>query len=346
MDPFDLHLHRVPYGGPFDPSDADRARGSVLAMLQQRFVEAGRVDPTLIALTAEDMVVGEVAEPPAMGEEGKLVAAHLAMARMEGAVRAMRVGEALVGDPMRRTLVLCELDPDTGRWWLAWRAVGQGRGGVGVLRGDGWQIAAGTDPADAPEGLRDWLDPGGWTMTVPEPQWRDTALDLDVQCAFIPVAPDAAPGDHDALARWMEDGVVAHVEQAPSKVRVLVLRPAVFEHWVIDGTLPCGLDDLVRNLVAYGEEPARAAALVALAPITLDGEPARAMQILVERDGYRVERVRPLQVAEDGTVRLPISLGPRRHGPLPEGAQWLGVAPTHDLKVYLRSLPGGPIPDA
>jgi hypothetical protein len=331
-----LPMSRAPLGD-LDPADLEGARQWVIGAVTQRVVQGGGLPPGLRFFTDTALEHVDLSEL-AVGEEDFVGWFFRELSRRPGVRLAFREGEVQLPDGegnRRRSAAVLEVDWEEGRYRLVWRHFGERALHVGVLHGD-WQREEG--PLDELTGtFLDWVDAGGVERGEVREQAQPTELP-DVAAAFaeLPEEPQWAPGplaevvgrvtDHDLVNRGLEG------------VLVLILRGRTVEKWIVEGRLPCTVDDVVRSLTRL--ERCDAAVLIVAGVARVDGEDQRAFIETIECRGQRGQRVVPLEQGADG--RLSASRALYRSLPAPpEGEGWIGVEPEVVLQLAPFTLPGG-----
>lgn len=207
-------------------------------------------------------------------------------------------------------------------WWFAHRPYAM-VDGLSLLRGDGWRQFQGEGPA--PEPFAGILRPKGRAARLlparaPEPKvW--------MQAGEIPAAM-SLPATAVAMAEATRDVVVGKLHRGEAFRNLLVfrVRGRAWEQWLLGDDLPAGGDEMVRWICARGGAPdAVATAEAVLMPI--DGQHERAVRVVAERDGQRVEGAL-LVAPKPGSPLQVVPTGWRwREIVVPEGDGWIGVAP-------------------
>jgi len=336
-----------------DLSDTAAVRDWIKFHAERRISQFGTQHATVRFLSAGLQETGDLQALVEAGQpETALAAIFRQLAARPGVIRRFREGEVLVKDELgmpRRAVGVLEHLPgaDGDSWWVAYRFVVSGDGGVGVLVGN-WieREGAGLEALGKP--FRDWLDagdqealayrltpgsrppkPGDFTVSIAT--WDTSALGDAVAVADL----IGQHTDGEILARGLDHHIV-----------FVVLDGAV-ERWDLHGPPPCSLDDLIRNITAVADY--WAVGLLQPDTVVLEGVERKAVSIYVEMAGRRAKRVLPVTFMPDGTLKgLGVALSDE--GAVPAGEGWIGVEPSVDLNLgrvrSMQSFGGGSMPEA
>jgi len=335
-----------------DLQDTAAVRDWIKFHAERRISRFGTHHPTVRFLSAGLQETGDLQALVEAGQpEAALAAIFHQLAARPGVIRRIREGEVLVNDlgmPRRAVGVLEHLPGDDGdSWWLAYRFVATGDGGVGVLVGD-WIEREGVGLEALGRPFRGWLDTGDQealayrqTPAARPPQPGDFTVSIatwDTSTLGNAVAVADLIGQHtdaEILARGLDHHVV-----------FVVLDGAV-ERWDLHGRPPCSMDDLIRNITGVADY--WAVGLLQPDTVILEGVERKAVSIFVEMAGRRAKRVLAVTFIPDGTLKgLGVALSDE--GEVPAGEGWIGVEPSVDLDLgrvrSARSFGGGSMPEA
>ncbi len=321
-----------------DPADLPGVRLWLLALAAMRVIQEGRLAPGLRFLTGaihEHVDLSDLSEV----DEPYIGWFFRELGRRPGVIRSFREGEMTLPEDdegtRRRAAVVLEIDVANDRYWLAWRHVGEKALRVGVVHGD-WTESEGS-VADLGPPFSDWLASG----EVERGEVRESESDVelpDVMAGFAELAtePVWTPAElAEVVGRVCDHDLVHH---GLVGILVLVLRGRTVEKWLIEGRLPCSVDDVVRSIVRLGECDATVLVLAGVARV--DGVDHRAYVATIECRGQRGQRIVPLHVESDGRITAPRAL--YRALPTPGvGEGWIGVEPGVVLQLAPFTAPGG-----
>jgi len=336
-----------------DLSDTPTVRDWIMFHAERRISMFGTQHPTVRFLSSGLQETGDLQALVEAGQpDSALAAIFHQLAARPGVIRRFREGEVLVKDelgmPRRAVGVLEYLPGDDGySWWLAYRFVATGDGGVGVPVGD-WIQREGVGLEALGRPFRGWLDSGDQealayrqTPEIRPPQPGDFTVSIatwDTSTLGDAVAVADLIGQHtdgEILARGLDHHIV-----------FVVLDGAV-ERWDLHGRPPCSMDDLIRNITGVADY--WAVGLLQPDTAVVEGVERKAVAIYVEMAGRRAKRILPVTFMPDGTLRgLGVALSDE--GTVPEGEGWIGVEPSVDLNLgrvrSAQSFGGGSMPEA
>lgn len=342
MTSVDLEIRKAPLPDDLAPDDAEARRQWQQRLAETQVLHEGRLAHEAVLVLADgSQLLVPLAGLLESGRSNHAAALLFQLLTRPDAVAAIRRGEALLlGPGGAPTRVACLLELTSGEdgevhAWCALRAVGEGEGGTGALL-DSWHTEAGP-LAHLHPALEDWVDAKGASLDITEGQTVVQTATPEIEMELIfrndgEPAPTTPAGFADEVGMLTDAAIV---REGMPWLRVFAFRGDCVEDWRVRGELPCSLDDLVRNVAAWSSPDA--IALLAPGVVTCpDGVNRRGAFTLVEHHGQRYERVLPIHFAPDGTRSAPHALC-RERDPVEGPDGWLGVAPSHDLGLHLKS---------
>ena len=207
-------------------------------------------------------------------------------------------------------------------WWFAHRPFAVVEG-LGRLLGDGWRQYQGDGPPPEPfAGL--FLVRGPAAQLAPA---RPPAPKVWLQSGEAP-AGIALPSSALGMAEVTRDEVVGSLQRGDGLRHLLVflLRGRTWEKWLLGDDLPAGSDELVRWICGRLAQPDGVATAEAVV-MELDGVLERAVRVVAERGGERVEGALVLAPKEDAPCGVVPVNWRWRSQTVGEGDGWIGVAP-------------------
>lgn len=322
---FKLPLVRRPLPSTVDLTDPAAVRVWMTQLVSGELATNGDVQPRLRLVCAQHLEEAPLTHLP--DEPGWGAALWHQLTEREDVLRSFRIGVLRLPHEgrLRRCACIVELvDAAEERWWFAFWVLPE------VLeRGSevSWLGKEGRGFDTLPPHLQAWVETRGKKIGIDaRPPPPTAGPKLLVHFAELSVE---APTSLVSLARFTDrlvrDPELLGLATSHPPI-VLILRGRTMERWQTSGALPCGLDDLTRNLCRLGEPPD---GVVVLDRAVLDG--ADALRVSVERAGERLTRT--LLLGNPPAWRNPVRAQ--------LGAQaWIGVEPEVDLGLQADGAPG------
>mgnify|MGYP006928235353 CR=1 FL=1 len=225
-----------------------------------------------------------------------------------------------------------------------WRSAASGRGQaqVGVFHGP-WEQQDGSEAAELPEPLQDWLADGGEGLS--ELDERDMVAvkpTAELQFGMADLVRPLPEDPAQLMDVFLQTELARHCDEILRKAQLLawVVRGQRVEAWGIRGIRGITLDDLLRNIAQKGAglggpvEPAHILALARPAVVNVqDGRTLRAVTVLLESHGHDelIAAVAPCVPQADRFVPTgEAHIGPQERA---DGSGWLAVKPTTALTL-------------
>lgn len=322
---FKLPLVRRPLPPTLDLVDPMSLRVWMTRLVSGEFATAGQILPRLRLVCAthvEEAVLLDLPDGPGWGAA---VWRHLA-ARHD-VLRSFRSGVVILpidGKPTRCACAVEVVDPAVERWWAGFWPLPD------VLDHDtevSWLSREGFGYETLPPLVQTWLDPAGRHVGIDaRPAPAPEGPKLLVNFAELAQSPPVELAGLARLAdRLLRDRALLDLASRRPPL-VMVLRGRTMERWHCDGPMPCGIDDLVRNVCGLGDQPD---GVVVIDRGHLVG--GAALRVSVERGGERLTRT--YAASSTPRWRNPVRAALGAHA-------WIGISPEVDLGLQPDTHPG------
>ena len=316
---------RRPLDG-LSPYDTEAVTRWALQQSTDEIVRSGTIRPRLVLVLDDHIAEVDLLDQTKGDPVGTLMAL-----RARGDIEHRLLFGCMQEDGQWIAWVFGAENDDQRSFWLATTPFEVRPGGVGAGTGS-WELVQGIEQGSVPF--------PAVTLTRTEPPMdllpAQAPQTLQIGCiahdipANLEAPRDAVSATNVMSEMGMEDRAW---KEGIEGTLVVIFRERTFEKWHVLGEIPFSLDDLIRNMCAYGDE-ALAAVTLSIDVFPYEGEHYRAVKMVAEAKGVRFERLLAMLWAE-GEAPEPSHLRYFASQPRDVGSDgWVGVPPVTEVELF------------